>query len=171
MILKRNDKTKKIDLSSFFNGEEAYLTIKYINREVWRYINRLTLKTAEASFYAEIVNDKEYKDIQKQIDKAKTEKERVELLNKLNDVANNLLVLKYKNVTTDNLNETLNLEIQKNKMLIEAGILSDEGHNFTDEKGNKISLNYDNLKDTIFFDFLINEIIKFNGEFDLLERR
>ena len=168
-ILQNREKTKKIDLTKWFN-EEAFITIKFISRDVWRYANRLTLKTAEAQFYSEIVNDKEYKKLQSMIDNCKDKAEKSKLQKELDNLANNILTQKYLSLNKDKLKETLEAEQEKNKILINEGV-DKEKHNLTDEKGNKITLDYDILKNCEFFDYLLQEIIKFNSEFDLQERR
>ena len=169
-ILQNREKTKKIDLTKWFNGEDAYVTIKFIQRDIWRYANRLTFKTAEAMFYTEIVNDKEYKRIQKEIESCKEKEKKVKLQKELDTLANNILTQKYADLGKEKLKETLEVEQEKNRILIDEGV-DKNLHNFTDENGNKIILDYEILKNCEFFDYLIQEIIKFNSEFDLQERR
>jgi len=168
-ILQNREKTKKIDLTKWFN-EEAFITIKFISRDVWRYANRLTLKTAEAQFYNEIIGNKEYKELQKRIENTKEKQEKTKLQKELDILANSLLTQKYLNLDKNKLKETLEIEQEKNKLLIDNGIDENE-HNLTDENNKKLVLNYEILKNCDFFDYLLQEIIKFNSEFDLQERR
>lgn len=161
-------KEKKIDLTKYFN-EEAWATITYIPREIWRGINRLTLCLVESQAFIEIQKDKRYIELQRKIEKAK-ENERKELLKELNELQTQILLENYKNLNEEQLKELQRIETEKNKMLVEYGV-DKERHNFTDEKGQKLELNYEILKNCEFFDYIIQEIVNFNAEFDLLERR
>lgn len=144
MLLQTN-REKKVDLSEFFNKEEAYLFIKYIPRDIWRYINKLQLKTADVIVYTNI-------------NKKKTK-------NNLEDE----IINEYQKLDENTIKQSFQLEQEKNKLLIQHGVDSNK-HNFTDEKGNKIVLDYEKLQNCTFYDFLLQEIIKFNSSFDALER-
>lgn len=163
-IIKIEKKDKKLDISNVV-GEEAYITIKYINRDVWRYANRLTLKTVDTLVYQEIINNKDYKQIQKKLEMA-TGAEKIKLLNDLNQLTGELTAKAYNNISIEKLEETKKIEDEKNKILIENGLDQDE-HNLYDEKGQKIKLKYELLKELHFFDYVLNEIVKHNGEYDL----
>lgn len=170
MKLTIKEKTKRLDLSSFFNGEEAYLTLLYIPRDLWRYINKLTLKTSDVLLYTKIVNDKEYKKIIQDLKNAKTQKEKKEAEILLNEKSNDLMAIYSSQISKNDLNEGFNIELERNKLLIEHGV-DKEAHNFTDDNNNKITLNYEILNKCVFFDYLIQKIIEFNGEHDISERR
>lgn len=162
------NREKKIDLSRFFNNEEAYIYIKYINRDIWRYINRLTLKSIEATLYSEIINDKEYKKIKEKLENCNLPEEKIKLNIELNRKAEELMAEKYQKIDKNKVKETFEIENERNKLLIDNGV-DFEKHNFTNEKGEKIELNYNILKDCVFFDFLLEEIMKYNGDFNVGE--
>ncbi len=165
-IIKTEKKEKKIDISEFFK-EEAFITIKYINRDIWRYANRLTLKTIDTLVYQEITNNKEYKQLQKRIENSDGA-EKIKLLNELNQLVGDLTAKKYADVPIEKLTETKKIEFERNKILIENGLDADN-HNLFDEKGQKIKLDYETVKELPFFEKILNEILKFNGDFDLGE--
>jgi len=162
-------KTRKLDLNNFF-GEEAWLTLKYINREDWRAINRLTLCLAESQAFIDLQKDKKYLDLQKKLQKATESKEIKEITEELNKIQTELLLENYKKIDSDKMQNLKKIEAERNKMLIDMGV-DKELHNFYNEKGEKLVLNYEILRNCEFFDYLLQEIINFNAEFDLLERK
>lgn len=147
MILRQSGKEKKLDLSKFFKGEEAFIYIKYISRDVWRYINKLQLKTADVIVYTNINKKKP----------------------KTNFNLEEEILTEYQKLDENLIKKSFELELEKNRLLIKHGVDTNK-HNFTNEQGDKIQLDYEILQNCVFFDYLIQEIIKFNSEFDVLER-
>ena len=172
MIQIKTNKTKKIDLSNFFNGEEAFVIIKYIQRDIWKHINRLTIKSADTFLYDKLSNDKEYQNKQKELEKTKNTEKKKELEQEMNKFIEKKAIEIYNSIEQEDLRKMKEIEIERNKLLFEYGI-DKENHTFVDENNNKIILDYDtNTKIKWGFDFitlLTKEILNFNSDFDLGE--
>jgi hypothetical protein len=144
----KNLKEKQVDISSYF-GEGEYITVKYINREVYNYVNKMTIKTEDGLLYQEM-----------------------QKLPETDDRWN----LAIKNVSAKELEKARECSVIVNKLLIEYG-LDDKKHTFVDS-GKPVKLNYEILNmiggkgsetGLDFYNFVLNEIRTFNNGAELGE--
>lgn len=161
-ILKTMIKSKKIDLTEYFN-EEAHVYIKYIKREVWKFANRLTLKLCDTMIYNEIMKNKDYQALQKKIDNSDN---KYDYINEQNKLVSILTADIYHKTPEEEIKKSQQIENERNKILIEHG-LDSENHNIYDENNNKVIFTFENIQDLPFFDKILNDIITFNSEFDV----
>jgi lysyl-tRNA synthetase class II len=144
----KNIKEKRVDISEYF-GKDDFITVKYINREIWNYINKMTVKTEDGLLYQE--------------------------MQKLPDTADKWNIA-IKNITAKELEKAKECSVIVNKLLIEHGI-DDKNHSFTDND-KPIKLNYEilnliggkqNESGLDFYNFILNEVRLFNSGYDLGE--
>lgn len=162
---------RKISLDKYF-GEEAFVTVKYIPRDIWKHINRLVLKTADSLAYTKLSNSSEYREYEKKIEKEKDKIKKIELQKEFSGYIEKSMIEEYCKIPQKELTEMQSIENEKNKLLFEYG-LDTEKHNFLDDNDKKVVMNYDTIKNIVsnhnIFDIIATEIMTLNKEFDLGE--
>lgn len=154
------EKTKRIDISSFFRPEDlddsgAYITIKKIDSITKKKYGLYSVNAYQGELFKQLEKKK------------KSNPELFEKKDLSNDEAFELLSeLKLDKKTIDNVAE---YEIEKDKMIIDLAVDVDN-HNITDMSDNKVKLTADvllSLGDEKLIKFIVNEVFNFSSNFFL----
>lgn len=145
----KDKRRKRIEIKHF--GGDDYITVKYIDRDIYNYINKLTVKTEDGLVYSKM------QEIPGKIDSSEKYK---------------LAMMK---LSADELQKGRECSQIVNKMLIDHGLDKDD-HSFTDSD-KPVKLDYNVLNqiggqsdgEIDLFTFILNKIRSFNNEFNLGE--
>ena len=145
------DRSKKLDLSSFFDGEECYVTICKLPREKKRELQRYVVDTTTTKIGLMIAEKIENKEFNK------------------DDILDTGKILKLMAEMPEADKDKINSSTKEyEKILLDYG-LDAEKHNFVDDNDKKISLNYNLIVNEIglsedIVEFILKAITGYNGK-------